>query len=63
MKTNFIWKDWKEHNRQPCEIYTRTMWYFRPVSQWNTWKKAEFYSRVYYTQEATMNSKFINEYS
>jgi len=39
------WKDWKEKKRTRCEIYTRVMWYYRPVSSFNIWKKSEFYWR------------------
>lgn len=31
--------------RQPCEIWTRVMGYYRPVSEFNVGKKSEFYSR------------------
>jgi len=48
--------------RTKCEIYTRVMWYFRPVSHFNTWKKSEFYSRTCFNEEKSMNSKFIEEY-
>ena len=37
--------------RTKCEIYTRVMWYYRPVSQFNIGKKAEFYSRTYFTDQ------------
>ena len=39
------WEDWKEKKRTRCEIYTRVMWYYRPVSSFNIWKKSEFYQR------------------
>ena len=31
--------------RQPCEVYTRCMGYYRPVSQFNIGKKSEFKER------------------
>lgn len=31
----------------PCEIYSRVCGYFRPVSQWNKGKQAEFEDRKY----------------
>ncbi len=31
--------------RQPCEIYSRTVGYLRPVKQWNKGKRAEFKQR------------------
>ena len=33
-------------NRQKCEVWTRVMGYFRPVSQFNAGKKAEHAERV-----------------
>ena len=50
------------NKRTRCEIYTRVMWYFRPVSQFNIWKKAEFYSRTYYKQKSP-NKEFCEKYS
>lgn len=32
--------------RQPCEVWTRVMGYYRPVSMYNTGKKGEFHERV-----------------
>jgi hypothetical protein len=32
--------------RQECEIWTRVMGYYRPVSEFNIGKKAEFAERV-----------------
>ena len=49
--------------RTKCEIYTRVMWYFRPVNNFNFWKKSEFYSRKYYKEDISMNSKFIQDYT
>lgn len=34
-----------DEERQPCEVWTRVMGYFRPVSEFNKGKKSEFYSR------------------
>ena len=31
--------------RQPCEVWTRVMGYYRPVSFFNTGKKGEFHER------------------
>ena len=49
--------------RTPCEIYTRVMGYLRPVSNYNTWKKSEFYSRKYFDENKIDNSAFISKYS
>lgn len=35
-----------EENRQQCEVWTRVMGYFRPVSQFNAGKKSEYSDRV-----------------
>lgn len=43
-----------DEERQPCEIWTRVMGYHRPVSQFNKGKKAEFYSRKYFSEEKTL---------
>lgn len=56
-------KDWKEYKRTICEIYTRVMGYHRSVSQYNIWKKSEFYSRTLFTESKSCNSKFIESYS
>ena len=41
--------------RQPCEVWTRVMGYFRPVSEFNVGKKSEFYSRVCFSESKAMN--------
>jgi len=65
-------KEWKEITRQKCEIYTRIMWYIRPISHANIWKKSEMYSRKYFLEWYTCprvfdmiqtNRDFINKYS
>jgi len=32
--------------RTPCEVWTRVMGYYRPVSHYNTGKKGEYHERV-----------------
>ncbi len=32
--------------RQPCEVWTRVMGYFRPVSEFNIGKKSEYAERT-----------------
>lgn len=39
--------------RQPCEIWTRVMGYFRPLSEFNKGKKAEFLERKYFKEKKT----------
>ncbi len=54
--TNQNWK------RTKCEIYTRVMWYYRPVSFFNEWKKSEYYSRTYFGECKSLNSQFCEKY-
>lgn len=39
----------KDEERTKCEIWSRTMGYHRPVSEWNIGKKAEFATRKYFS--------------
>lgn len=48
--------------RTSCEVYTRVMWYLRPVSNYNIGKKSEFYSRKYFDENKVDNSEFISKY-
>ncbi len=59
----FYNKDGEEVKRQPVEVWTRVMGYHRPVSQYNLWKKSEFYSRRYFEEDDSENSKFIKDYT
>lgn len=43
--------DLTDEERQPCEIWTRVMGYYRPLSLFNTGKKGEFYDRVNFKEE------------
>ena len=36
--------------RQPCEVWTRVMGYYRPVSFYNTGKTGEFHERVEFVE-------------
>lgn len=48
--------------RQPCEIWTRCMGYFRPVDNFNIGKKQEFAERKYFNQKVALdNSKPVRE--
>ena len=60
--STFINKDGVEVSRTKCEIYTRVMGYHRPVSQFNNGKKSEFYSRDYFNECTTDNSKFVTKF-
>ena len=46
----------QDSERQQCEIWTRVMGYYRPVSEFNKGKKSEFYTRKYFTEEKAMAS-------
>jgi len=59
----FYDKQWKEVKRTQCQVYTRVMWYLRPVSHYNIWKKSEFYSRKYFDEGKLANSQFIRQFA
>jgi hypothetical protein len=63
MIMKFYNKEGQEVKRTPCQVYTRVMGYLRPVSAFNVWKKSEFYSRKYFTEETTNNSEFVRKFS
>ena len=39
----------KDEERQPCEVWTRVMGYFRPTNCYNLGKKQEFNDRKYFS--------------
>ena len=41
----------KEEERQRCEVWTRVMGYFRPVSDFNKGKQSEHNERVHFEEE------------
>jgi hypothetical protein len=41
-----------DHERQPCEVWTRVMGYHRPVASFNTGKKGEFIERLHFDEGA-----------
>lgn len=45
----------KDNERQPCEIWTRVMGYFRPLSEFNIGKKSEFYERKCFDENKILN--------
>lgn len=61
MSEMFVNEEGQEIERTRCEIYTRVMWYHRPVSSFNIWKKSEFYSREYF-KEDNINNNFVEKY-
>ena len=46
-KTSVLLKE-HESDRTHCEVYSRSVGYLRPVSQWNAGKQAEFKDRKTY---------------
>lgn len=51
--------------RTPCEVWSRCMGYYRPMSHYNPGKKSEHYSRVYFKVDEAMledNAKFKKEF-
>jgi len=41
--------------RTKCEIYTRVMGYYRPVSHFNQGKKAEHYGRLHFDEKTSLH--------
>lgn len=62
MSQTFIDTNGQEQTRTKCEIYTRVMGYYRPVSQFNNGKKSEFYTRTCFMENMSENSKFMEEF-
>lgn len=62
MSAFFIDSNGNTVERTKCEIYTRVMGYYRPVSQFNNGKKSEFYTREYFSESASDNSQFMRQY-
>ena len=41
----------KDEERQECEIWTRVMGYYRPVSEFNIGKRSEHNERVFFVED------------
>lgn len=41
----------KDSERQPCEVWTRVMGYYRPVERYNAGKKSEYNERSFYCED------------
>ena len=41
--------------RQVCEVWTRVMGYYRPVSEFNIGKKSEHKERIFFKENKTEN--------
>ena len=46
----------KDEERQECEIWTRVMGYYRPVSEFNIGKKSEHNERQFFEENKALNS-------
>jgi hypothetical protein len=45
-----------DEERQECEIWTRVMGYYRPVSEFNIGKKSEYGERMLFQESKTERS-------
>ena len=45
----------KDEERQPCEIWTRVMGYFRPLMNFNVGKKSEYAERKCFSEKKAKN--------
>ena len=43
----------RNEERQVCEVWTRVMGYYRPVSEFNIGKKSEHRERVFFKENKT----------
>jgi anaerobic ribonucleoside-triphosphate reductase len=44
----------KDEERQECEVWTRVMGYYRPVSEFNIGKKSEHRERLFFREETVL---------
>ena len=51
----------KPEQRTECEVWTRVMGYFRPVSQFNVGKKSEYNERVCLNSQKLANQVSCNQ--
>jgi len=45
----------KDKERQPCEVWTRVMGYYRPTESFNIGKISEFEERTFYEERNDQN--------
>ena len=48
----------KDEERQECEIWSRVMGYYRPVSEYNIGKKSEHNERTFFIESKAANYAF-----
>jgi hypothetical protein len=46
----------KDEERQECEVWTRVMGYYRPVSEFNIGKKSEHFERAFFSEKKLSDS-------
>ena len=46
----------KDDERTPCEIWSRVMGYFRPISFWNPGKQQEYRDRTPFNEQGPANA-------
>ncbi len=46
----------QDEERRECEVWTRVMGYYRPVSEFNIGKKSEHAERRFFREEKTMRT-------
>lgn len=51
----------KDEERQPCEVWTRVMGYFRPVGHFNIGKKSEYNARKWFKEEKIQTRNDVHE--
>jgi len=44
----------KDSERQECEVWTRVMGYYRPVSEFNIGKQSEHDGRLFFSEEKAL---------
>lgn len=47
----------EDTERQPCEVWTRVMGYYRPIEAFNAGKKSEYKDRVFFKENDNTNKK------
>lgn len=50
------------NERTKCEVWTRVMGYFRPMSQYNPGKKSEHFSRKQFEECKVSNEQFASKF-
>ena len=51
-------KEKKNKCGKRCEVFSRVVGYFRPVSQWNLGKQEEFRQRKSFDEKKSLKSEF-----